>query len=97
MLELHKGFELPDGRDAAKQARSLHAVEWNLLLVPGLPCQDIDEVASRVMWILGNYPFEAEGPSMPLAAVEHTLALARLRQGRFEEVAVVRVGTRWRR
>jgi hypothetical protein len=30
--------------------------------------------------------FEAAGGPMPRAAVEHTLALARLRQGRFEEV-----------
>lgn len=86
LLELHKGFELPEGRDAAALARSMHEVEWNLLLVPGVPREQIDEVASRVMWLLENYPFEAEGDSMPLPAVQHTLALARLRQGRFEEV-----------
>jgi hypothetical protein len=45
------------------------------------------EAASRVEWILGHYPFAVEGASMPRPAVEHTLALARLRQGRFEEVA----------
>lgn len=86
LLELHKAFKLPEGGFAAEQARSMHEVGCNLLLTQGVRREEVDEVASRVMWILGNYPFAAEGGSMPLAAVEHTLALARLRQGRFEEV-----------
>lgn len=86
LLELHNGYELPAGRLASAQARSLHEVEYNLLLVPGLPPAVTDEAAGRVEWILGNYPFAAEGASMPRPAVEHSLALARLRQGRFAEV-----------
>jgi hypothetical protein len=77
---------VPAGRYAREQAQSLHEIECSLLLVPGLPHAEIDEAANRVRWILDNYPFEAEGTSMPRAAVEHTLALARLRQGRFGEV-----------
>ena len=87
LLELHTGYAVPAGRFASDQARSLHAVEYELLLVPGLPPAVTDEAASRVEWILGNYPFAAEEASMPRPAVEHTLALARLRQGRFAEVA----------
>lgn len=85
LLELHAGFELSAGRYAREQAQSLHEVEWNLLLVPGLPSEVIDEVASRTHWILDNYSFE-DGDPMPRPAVQHTLGLARLRQGRFEEV-----------
>lgn len=86
LLELHAGFGVPAGRYVRDQARSLHDVECNLLLVPGLSPEVIDEAASRVRWILDNYPFEAKGEPMPRAAMEHTLALARLRQGKFEEV-----------
>jgi hypothetical protein len=86
LLELHNGYELPTGRLASAQARSLHEVEYNLLLVPGLPPAVTDEAAVRVEWILGNYPFAAEDASMPRPAVEHSLALARLRQRRFAEV-----------
>jgi len=86
LLELHQGFGVPEGRYASAQARSLHGVEDNLLLVPGLPREAVDEAASQVRWILGNYPFETAGGLLPRPAVEHTLALALLRQGRFEEV-----------
>jgi hypothetical protein len=87
LLELHNGYEVPAGRLASAQARSLHEVEYNLLLLAGLPPAVTDEAASRIEWILGHYPFAGEGASMPRPAVEHTLALARLRQGRFAEVA----------
>jgi hypothetical protein len=86
LLELHAGFGIPTGRYAWEEMWSLHAVEDNLLLVPGLPPEVIDEAASRVQWIVDNYPFEAKEGPMPRPAVEHTLALARLRQGKFGEV-----------
>lgn len=86
LLELHAGFGVPEGHNVRELAQSLHEIECNLLLVPGVQRAEIDEAANRVAWILDNYPFEAEGSPMPRAAVEHTLALARLRQGRFEEV-----------
>ena len=87
LLELHAGFGVPPtGRYAREETWSLQAVEDNLLLVPGLPPGVIDEAANRVRWILDNYPFGAKEDPMPRPAVEHTLALARLRQGRFGEV-----------
>jgi hypothetical protein len=86
LLELHAGFGVPTGRYAKEQVQSLHDVECNLLLVPGLSPEVIDEAANRVRWILDNYPFEAKEDPMPRPAVEHTLALARLRQGGFGEV-----------
>jgi hypothetical protein len=69
-----------------EQAWSLHAIEWNLLLVPGLSAPMIDQAARRVQWILANYPFDANKGSLTQPATEHTMALARLRQGRFAEV-----------
>jgi hypothetical protein len=86
LVELHDGYKAPAGPLASTQARSLHEVEYNLLVVPGLSAAVTDEAASRVEWLLGHYPFAGEGASMPRPAVEHTLALARLRQGRFAEV-----------
>lgn len=82
LLELHAGFGVPAGGYTGEQAQSVHSVEYNLLLVPGLPPEVIDEAASRVQWIVGNYPFEGEEDVMTRPAVEHSLALARLRQGR---------------
>jgi hypothetical protein len=86
LLELHAGFRVPDGPDAVEQARLLHSVEYYVLLVPGLSPQMIDQAARRVHWVIANYPFDADNGSLPRSAVEHTMALARLRQGRFEEV-----------
>jgi hypothetical protein len=87
LLELHARLRVPAGRYARGQAQSAHAIECSLLLVPGLPSEVINEAALRVQWIVDNYPFKRdEENSMPRPAVEHTLALARLRQGRFGEV-----------
>jgi hypothetical protein len=86
LLELHAGFQVPDGPDALEQTVSLHNLEWNLLLVPGLSAQTIDQAARRVHWVLANYPFNADEDPLPRSATEHTMALARLRQGRFAEV-----------
>lgn len=91
LLEVHAGFGVPEGPFAAEQAQSLHAVEGNLLVVPGVPPHVVDQAANRVQWILDNYPFEPAARTAPedsfsRPAVEHTLALARLRQGRFAEV-----------
>jgi peptidase M50-like protein len=86
LLELHAGFRVPDGPHALEQTVSLHNLEWNLLLVPGLSAQTIDQAARRVHWVLANYPFDTDKDSLPRPAAEHTMALARLRQGRFAEV-----------
>jgi hypothetical protein len=77
---------VPDGPHALEQARLLHSVEYSVLLVPGLSAEMIDQAARRVHWVIANYPFDADNGSLPRSAVEHTMALARLRQGRFSEV-----------
>jgi hypothetical protein len=86
LLELHAEFRVPDGPHALEQTVSLHNLEWNLLLVPGLSAQTFDQAARRVHWVLANYPFDTDEDSLPRPAAEHTMALARLRQGRFAEV-----------
>jgi hypothetical protein len=86
LLSVHAGFGEPAGRNWRAQARSLHDVEYNLLCVPGLPPEVIDEAAVRTRWLMDNYPFKAKEDTQLRCAMEHTLALARLRQGRFDEV-----------
>ena len=49
LLELHKGFEVPQGDYKSDLAMSLHEIEYSLLLISGLPREVIDEAASRVV------------------------------------------------
>jgi hypothetical protein len=86
LLDVHAGFGAPAGGNWRAQARSLHDVEYHLLCVPGLPPAVIDEAAVRARWLMDNYPFKAKEDSQLRSAMEHTLALARLRQGKFGEV-----------
>jgi hypothetical protein len=86
LLDVHAGFGAPAGRNWRAQAGSLHNVEYNLLCVPGLPPEVIDQVAVRARWLMDNYSFRAKVDSELRCAMEHTVALARLRQGRFDEV-----------
>lgn len=86
LLELHAGFSKPEGPHELQQARSLECVAYNVLLEPGLPPGALGEAASRVEWIAASYPHAQHDDPEARAALEHTLALARLRQGRFAEV-----------
>jgi hypothetical protein len=86
LLELHAGFTQPAGGWTLEEARSLYGVEYNVLLVPDLPPEVLDEAASRVEWIAANYPHDKRKEPAQHVAAEHTLALAMLRQGRFAEV-----------
>jgi hypothetical protein len=86
LLDVHAGFVKPEGLNWQAQARSLNVVEYSLLCVPGLPPEVIDEAAIRMQWLVDNYPFNAKKDSELRPAMEHNLALARLRQGRFAEV-----------
>ena len=86
LLELHAGLGMPAGPDGLEQARSLQGVEYNILLLPDLPAGVLDEAASRVQWIVASYPHDQAENPVHHAALEHTLAVARLRQGRFGEV-----------
>lgn len=86
LLELHTGFARPAGPWETEEARSLHAVEYNVLLLPDLPAGMLDEAASRLAWVVANHPYDQGKEPVRHAALQHTLALARLRQGRFAEV-----------
>ena len=82
LLDVHAGFGAPAGSNWRAQAQSLHRVEYNLLCAPGLPPEVINEAAVRTRWLMDNYPFKAKEDSQLRSGMEHTLALARLRQGR---------------
>ena len=56
-----------------------HTVIWNMLLVPGLPDETVHRLAQDVEWLLD----QAETPP---TGMRHTLAVARLRQGRLDDV-----------
>jgi hypothetical protein len=86
LRDLHAGFGEPAGPLWRIQARSLHEIECNLLYAPDVPSEVVDEAAARVRWLLDNYPFTAKEGSVLRPSMEHTLAVARLRQGQFAEV-----------
>lgn len=65
---------------AQEMAMALHELEWAILTVPGLPQPVAELAARRVEWVAKHASAEAQ------PAVQHTLALARLRQHRFTEV-----------
>lgn len=54
---------------------------------PGRPADVVDEAASRAQWVLDHYHFwPDDDTAINRYAVLHTLATARLRQGRLAEV-----------
>jgi hypothetical protein len=88
LLDLHAGIvrtreELTAGPHAVALLDSMHAVEYNVLLLPGIPAEDIDIAAERVQFVRDHHPSR---DAHHLAAIEHSLALASLRQGRHKEV-----------
>jgi Zn-dependent protease len=54
---------------------AVHRAEWEVLTFPSIPKRAAHLAARRVLWALRHH-------SEPRAAVQHTLALARLREGR---------------
>jgi hypothetical protein len=86
VLEIHAGLPVLDGALDETQAWSAHLVEWNVVAVPGLPAEVVHEAASRVQWVLDHYHFGPDDTAINRYAVLHTLATARLRQGRLAEV-----------
>jgi hypothetical protein len=65
--------------------RAVHSLSWAVLLAPDLPSTLADLAANRVEWVLRTVD-PHEGTQMSVARVKHTLALARLRQGRAGDV-----------
>lgn len=79
LLDVHAGLPAP-GHDRREQAaEQLHILEWNVIILPGLAPDVVDVAADRLQWVADNFTFERAG-------VLHTLAVARLRQGRFADV-----------
>jgi hypothetical protein len=87
LLALHEGFKLaPDDPNLRQFLVALHAVEYNVVLVPGMPAAVIDAAARRLEFALDNFPYrDADNPVLR-PCMQHNLAVARLRQGRFREV-----------
>jgi hypothetical protein len=65
---------------AERVARRFAEVEWAVVTVPDLPLPTADLAAKRLEWVAENVP-DVERP-----AALHSLAVARLRQGRYGEV-----------
>jgi hypothetical protein len=87
LLALHEGFKLvPDDPNLRQFLVALHVIEYNVVLVPGMPADVIDAAARRLEFALDKFPCsDADHPQLRLSML-HSLAVARLRQGRFREV-----------
>jgi hypothetical protein len=86
LLALHADLPLPAGPHAKQLTIVMHMLDWEVLLVPGLPAAAVDQAVARVEWVLRSAEFEPGAKQWSREAVLHTLALGRLRQGRFAEV-----------
>lgn len=85
LLRMHSRLRPPSDvastvGSAEQVARRFAGVEWAVVTVPGLPLPAADLAAERLEWVAGHVP-EEERP-----AALHSLAVARLRQGRYGEV-----------
>jgi peptidase M50-like protein len=61
----------------------VHHLSWQVLTIPGLPGEAANLAATRVDWVLEKL---GEGSDLMRSNVRHSLAVARLRQGRAAEV-----------
>lgn len=80
LLELHAGEFRLSGPPSQDDVLGIHQLEWAVLTVPGLGEPAAGLAAERVEWVVRHCAAET------LPAVQHTLALARLRQHRPAEV-----------
>lgn len=80
LLKFHTSDFQLNGKPAQETVMAIHQMEWAVLTVPGLARPAADLAAQRVEWVARH-----SSPEL-LPAVQHTLALARLRQHRFAEV-----------
>jgi Zn-dependent protease len=87
LVNLHRGFRLdPDDPNLRVLLSSLHCVEDAVVLVPGMPADVIEMAGRRLEFVLEKYPYGEKDSSVRRAAIKHSLAVARLRQGRLREV-----------
>jgi hypothetical protein len=79
LLDIHASTMNLVDAPGEKVLGAIHHLEWEVLTIPGLEPAIADLAAHRVQWVISH---ETE----PQPGVQHTLALARLRQGRPAEV-----------
>jgi hypothetical protein len=85
--DLHAGTPAHSGPPTPRSVRAMQELEYLVLVVPELSPDVYELAATRVEWVLDNDEFAGADGALRLAAMRHTLAVARLQQGRFEEVA----------
>lgn len=77
---------MPEGPYVHELTQATHMLAWEVLLVPGLPREAIGRAVSQAEWVLRTADFKPGDPAWYREAVQHTLALGKLRQGRYAEV-----------
>jgi Peptidase family M50 len=86
LLRLYlKPWTLPD-QPEADVTHIVHVLSWKLLASGDLPAATVDLAACRIEWVIDHLDKEHPDTRSPLRNVLHTLALARLRQRRPQEV-----------
>ena len=85
LLALHADLAMPAGPHVHELTQATHMLAWEVLLVPGLPREAIGRAVSQAEWVLRTADFKPGDPAWYREAVQHTLALGKLRQGRYAE------------
>ena len=85
LLALYADLPRPAGPLVRQLTVTAHALDWEVLLVPGLPANVVDRAVARVQWVLRTAEFDSAPKPWSREAVLHTLALGKLRQGRLAE------------
>jgi hypothetical protein len=80
-----KAWTLPD-RPELEVVHIVHALSWKVLATGDLPAETADLAASRVEWVLDHLDRENPTERMLPHSIKSTLALARLRQRRPDDV-----------
>lgn len=78
-------WTLPDGPEP-EVVHIVHLLSWKVLATGDVPAETADLAASRVEWVLDHLDQENPDKRMLPHTIRSTLALARLRQGRPEDV-----------
>jgi hypothetical protein len=88
LLELHATFAIPPGPHDLLCTDAMRNLSHVMLFDPDVAAGVIAEAERRVQWITDSSASELQGANGALrrAALRHTMAMVRLRQGRFGEV-----------
>jgi hypothetical protein len=80
-----KSWTLPD-EPGPEVTHIVHVLSWKVLAAGDLPAQTADLAAARVQWVIDHLDRGHPDKRTPAHKAQHTLAVARLRQGRAVEV-----------